>query len=114
MVHEDWRTLIAGMLHWGETALAAFREGTNDEKRALLVEAYTNLPVRDRILAPELRFPYSVLTHAPNIADGSLDPDTNRHPDPETVLNLRKNARPRDARLRAFSLWQPLGESNPC
>jgi hypothetical protein len=42
---------------------------------------------KDRILAPELRFPYSVLVYAPRIESGGKKPYTNRLPDPETVLN---------------------------
>ncbi|MCC7540578.1 MAG: recombinase family protein [Deltaproteobacteria bacterium] len=102
---EDWRTFIAGMLQWGEVALAAFRDGSDDEKRRLVVEGCVNLPVRDRILKPELRFPYQALLEAPKIPEGRTQRGVNRLPAPAAVVNLRKNARPRDARVRAFSQW---------
>ncbi len=103
---EEWRSFIAQMLHWGETALEVFRTGNEDERRALLAEGYTNLAVHDRILTPELRFPYSVLVHAPKLDAGPAEPYTNRLPPPELTLHRRKNARPRTHLERAFLVWQ--------
>jgi hypothetical protein len=78
----------------------------------LMPEGCVNLPVRDRILAPELRFPYQVLVEAPKLRDGRTPRGVNRLPAPVTVVNLRKNARPRDARTRAFSQWWTVSDSN--
>ena len=108
---EDWRTFIAGTLSWGDTALAAFKNGTDDEKRRLIVEGCVNLPVHDRILKPELRFPYALLGDAPVIPPSSTSRGVNRIPSPRTVLHKQKNARVSNAHQRAFSQWWTKVES---
>jgi len=109
---EEWRSFIAGMLHTGAAALETFLGGTDDEKRQLLAEVYANLPVKDRILAPELRFPYRLLADAPRIFADEQQEDANRVPPPEAVLNRRENARPRSRRERACLAWWTWQDSN--
>lgn len=102
---EEWRTFIANTLAWGETALAAFEAATDDERRHIVVEGCVNLPVTDRILRPELRFPYSLLMSAPRLSPFTPPGGVNTIPSPSAVLSKRKNAPPSTAQDDAFNLW---------
>jgi hypothetical protein len=102
---EQWRTAIAQMFDFGSAALTTFELGDDNERRRLISDAYANCPVTNRMPAPVLRFPYSLVLEAPQVGSGDERPDANRLPPPEWVLHLRENARPGRGRERAFVAW---------
>lgn len=102
---DSWRTVTTDALTFSATALDSFRNGSEDDRRAILARMYANLLVTDRKVAPVLRFPYSLLDGERPDGDMGKGPSQNP-PDPSKIwLSLRKKARPRDARERAFMDW---------
>ena len=85
--------------------LEAFRSGSQNDRRALIRRLYENCAVTNRITAPALRFPFSVLAEWRPNAEGGVEGDENYPSPSETITFIRRNARPRSRRQRAFQAW---------
>jgi hypothetical protein len=102
---DAWQSAVQEAVTLGSLARQAFQSGSPDERRSMLARLYENLLVTERNVAPVLRFPYIILDG--ERPDRSLPQGgCENPPSPSGIrLALRKNARPRDARERAFRAW---------
>ena len=109
---EDWRTAVRELLTLGVTAGSVFKNGSDDERRRVLVALCPNYVVTDRKTAPALDSRAELLlAPRPSVSpNGGASPN---YPSPSAIgLSIRKNARPRSARERAFHAWCSGEDSN--
>ena len=100
-----WRNAIREAVTFGASALKSFQEGTLEQRRALVVKLYENFAYIDRKPNIRLHSPYVILD-GPRPTSHLENGDDENLPSPsEVLLCRRKNARPRDARMRALVAW---------
>ena len=75
------------------TLVAAFREGSTDDRRRLIARVYDNPVVNERIVKLALRFPFSLLDDARELCSDTKRRDDNRVSAVDSLLNQTKIAR---------------------
>ena len=108
----QWRAAVDGLLAVGQTMARAFRQGTDEERRALLGRVYANFVVKERKAAPVLRFPFQLVAEVRDIVEHRRGGDANL-PSPHRFLHQNaKSARRGMTRDRALQTWWTLQDSN--
>lgn len=109
---DAWRHAVREVLTTGVDLVSTYRASSQDDKRALLVKMYANLPVSDRVTKPVLRIPFTLLDEPRPDSTVLSGKDANAYRPSETLLNERKNARRISSSERAFHAWWTLTGSN--
>jgi site-specific DNA recombinase len=86
------RAALTQALVEGATLLDAFREGTNDARRDLLARVYYNPTVTDANIKLALRFPFTLLVRARELAPSAERGDYNPVLVVDSLLNQTENA----------------------
>jgi site-specific DNA recombinase len=102
---EARRSDVTNLISGSTLFLDAFRTGSQDDRRALIRRLYENCAVANRITTPALRFPFSLLAERRPNPEGGVEGDENFPSPSETITSIRRNARPRSRRERAFQAW---------
>ncbi len=115
---DRWEASVREALDTGIGLADALEVGDPTARRGRLRQVYANCLVTSRITVPVLAFPFALLAEISTGLRTAIGEDANPPSPRETVLRVRKNARPRSRRERAFHTWWTLSGSNrpplPC
>jgi len=102
---ERWREAMKRVLDFGRAAGEAIRDGRSEDRRELLAGVASNLTLKDRKLALQLKKPFAVLAeNAPNVHAGPT-PASNPSAPTETSLNQQENRAMEGGSAPDFQDW---------